>query len=385
MKAKAVIYLVLALLLCVAIAVVALGRSARKVARTEAIGSFAVLTHEIRYLAGWNEGKIRRATTETYSITHRGAPFRFVGKAGLFVESEAEYDQFNAVITFPSSEPAILVNVGDANNRSFFYLLREIEGKPRAEYLGEGSGGVAADWLDPAPDTPRRERKLGLHRADLEGGRYLLIGDDTVLDTTTLAAFPLEKSSLFLFPYELPVTISPDRSSFVRLGSQDDDLHLVVFDFVTPKTYSLPIVRTKMRYNDVQTIDRSWIDHHFEWKDGRLVERSSFAPLPYRGRLTADAESYREYRIQPVRQEMQPAVIDFLRETMKGTLLPRGQYSSSDVVSIDGQNVNVMFSDRHVGVWMDRGLDSSLMLEIARAFDAALADGTYDALFEPEE
>ncbi|HEX7707221.1 MAG TPA: hypothetical protein VF701_12250 [Thermoanaerobaculia bacterium] len=386
MKAKAVIYLVTLLLLCVAIAVVALGRSSRrtpKVSRTENVGSFAILTHEIRSLRGWNEGRLSRGTTEIYSITHRGAPFRFVGKAGLLVDTEAEYEQFNAVITFTSTEPVILVNVGDANNRSFFYLLREAEGKPQAIYLGEASGGVAADWLDAAPGSPRLERKLGIHRAHLEGGRYLLLGNDTVLDTTTLEAFPLEKSSLFLLPHEAPLMISPDRKSFVRFASQDDDLHLVVFDFVSPKTYSVPIVRTTMRYNDLQSIDAAWIDHHLEWKDGLLVPRESFAPLRHRGRLTTDAESYREYRVQPVRQEMQTAVVDFLRETMKGTLLPRREYSSTDIISVDGQNVNVMFTGQHVGVWMDRGQDSSLMIRIAADFDAALAGGSYDSFFLP--
>lgn len=386
------VFAILALLALASFSFFAFARGSRsKPARVEPVGPFEILTHEIRYTTGWNEGRLRRATTEVYSINYKGRPFTFVGKAGLFTDEEAEYERMNAVITFPSPVPALVVNVGDPNNRSFYYLVREIDGKPVAQLSGESSGEVAADFLDAVPGAVPTERQLAVHRAHREGGRFLLLGSYTVLDTSTLEARSAQPSSFVSpAPNTLPITMSPDRNSFVRAGFGDQELRLAVYDFVDGNTYSLSIDRESMRYSVVEEIDAAWIDHHFEWKRAegehdRLQRREGFVPLPHKGRLTTDPyDWYREYRIQPVKAEAQGIIVAFLTEEMGGELLPRRQYSSSDEVRIDGRMVSVMFSDDHVGIWMERGSDTSLVETIGRRIDEELTSGRWGELFVSE-
>ena len=60
-----------------------------------------------------------------YALRYRGAPFEFVGKSGMLGDRAARYKTFNAMFTFVTGTRAILVNVGDPNNASFFYLLHD--------------------------------------------------------------------------------------------------------------------------------------------------------------------------------------------------------------------------------------------------------------------
>ena len=115
----------------------------------ESVGNFEIVTHTIHFKTGWNEGRIRNATTEAYSLRFRGEPLTIEGKAGMWGDKTMVYDRVDAVITFAASEPAIIVNVGDPNNSSFYYLVRDRDDRPLVEYLGDSSGGVSAGWLDP--------------------------------------------------------------------------------------------------------------------------------------------------------------------------------------------------------------------------------------------
>ena len=79
----------------------------------ETIGAFELVTRG-NALAGTD-----------YALRYRGAPFEFVGKSGMLGDRAARYKTFNAMFTFVTGTRAILVNVGDPNNASFFYLLRD--------------------------------------------------------------------------------------------------------------------------------------------------------------------------------------------------------------------------------------------------------------------
>lgn len=88
------------------------------------------------------------------------------------------------------------------------------------------------------------------------------------------------------------------------MGHEGDAPRLIVFEFRTPRTYSLPIEPATMRFPTLESIDAKWIEHHFEWvpRQGEpqlLRQRAAFVPLPRRGNLTVDRnDGYREYRIQ---------------------------------------------------------------------------------------
>ena len=359
------------------------------------VGPFEIVTHTIHYTTGWNEGRLGRGTTETYGLRYRGKPLTFEGKAGMFGDDTMVYDTMNSVITFPASEPAIIVNVGDPNNSSFYYLVREKDGKASIEYLGDGSGGVSVDWVDPRSGSDTNERELAVHRKHLEGGRFLLLGEFCVFDVEMLEAhrFGYEPGASNA-QFKTPIAMSPDETSFVRFGfDRENEPVLIVYDFVDAKSYAVSIDQGVQRFSDMEEIDAEWLEYYFEWirvegKHDWFVGREGVTPRPWRGRLTVDPhDGYREYRVQPVREEMNQVVVDFLQSRMGAELLPRAQYSTSDSLKVGDRVVNVMFWDDHVGIWMDRGTDSSFVEEIGKGLDQALATGEYDEyfLFPPRE
>ena len=356
--------------------------------RLEPVGPFEIVTHTTRYLYGWNEGKIREGTTEHYSVRYRGEPVRFTGKAGMFGDDSLAYERMNAIVTFPAREPVVLVNVGDPNNSSFFYLLREQNGGFEPEYVADSHGSISVDWLDPGPAGAGTVREISLHRARLEGGRYLLVGQYAVLDTETLTTHRFEyHKGASINQFKPALELSPDRTSFVRFGyAEDNSPILVVFDFVAPASYALPIDRRRMRFTLWEEMDLAWLHHHFEWRrepgaHDRLVERA-FTPLPYRGYRRQDpyGDPYREYNLNGVSPEMRDTLIGFIVRAFDGERQPDSPGGSASV-RIGGKLVHITAHDDELGVWMDRGQDATLVDQIADRFDAELATGKHDALF----
>jgi hypothetical protein len=165
---------------------------------------------------------------------------------------------------------------------------------------------------------------------------------------------------------------------------------LVIFDFLAATSYVLPIERSVMRYNDWGEVDRAWVDRHFEWtrKNGGhdvLVRRSSFTPLAYRGHRPVSPydSTYREYNLMRVVPEMKDTLVAFIEREFRAERVPQGEHSSSVELKIGDKVVNILLHDDQVGLWMDRGQDSSLVYEIGDRFDAVLAAGAHDRMFLP--
>jgi hypothetical protein len=362
----------------------------------QGLGPFEIVTHYTRYTYGWNEGQLRRGVTEHYSLRWRGKPFTFQGPGGMFGDSTEEYGAVNAIVTFPSPEPAAVVNAGDPNNSSHYFLVREVGGRARAEYLGPSSGNVSADWLDPPADSAG-QRDLAVHRKHLEGGRWLLLGEQTVLDTRTLKWYRVEHHpNAYPHPSRAAIAMSPDGHSFARLasGASPQNAPLVlVHDFTAGASYALPVERGTMRYVDLEEIDAAWLAHHFEWKAAeggrqRLEPRAGAEPLPFHGRLTADPyDGARSYHLAPVKAEMRDTLAAFIAREM-GAERVRSPYPETETVKIGESEIHVMWhgadipgEDSYASVSMNLGADTAPVAEIARRFDAALRTGRYDALF----
>lgn len=363
----------------------------------QALGPFEIVTHYTRYTHGYNEGQLRRGVTEHYSLRYRGKPFTFRGPGGMFGDSTEEYGAVNAIVTFPSPEPAVVVNAGDPNNSSHYFLVREAGGRARAEYLGPSSGNVSADWLDPPAADSAGERDLAVHRKHLEGGRWLLLGEQTVLDTRTLKSYRVEHHpNVYPHSSRAALAMSPDRHSFVRLASgasPENAPLLLVHDFTAGASYALPIERRTMRYVDLEEIDAAWVAHHFAWKaaeDGheRLEPRAGAEPLPFHGRLSVDgSDGTRSYHLAPVKAEMRDTLAAFIAREMGAERAP-SQYPDTETLKIGESEIHVMWhgadypgEDSYVGVFMNITADTAPVAEIARRFDAALRTGRYDALF----
>jgi hypothetical protein len=328
----------------------------------------------------------------SYALRYKEKPFSFVGKSGMYGQDTVEYDWMNSLITFPSAEPVVVVNVGDPNNSSFYYLVREVNGVAVAEFVADGRGGVSAEWLD-APDDSKKIADVALHRGRMEGGRFLLLGEYTVLDTRTL------KSYTFTYNPEAghnnfkpPMELSPDGRSFVRWGSTDPpESHpaLIVYDFMAPSSYYLRLDRTLHRFHDWEEVDRAWLHHYFEWKKGengfdQLVMRENVTPMPYRGKLSASGEKYQEYRIQPVTAAMKDSLAAFIEREMGGVRQPPEAHFSADVIvfKLGEHTVHVSDHEDHASVYSDHESNSGpAVAAIAKRFDEELKTRKYDHLF----
>lgn len=375
--------------------------------QVEAIGNFQLLTYDSE---DWGQ---------YYALRYRDEPFTIEGRAGLFGDQIASYQTLNTVITFTlplsSTAPAFIVNVGDPNNSSFFYLVREEAGQATVTDLCATSGGVVAvDWLDVAPSDPTVSRNLVLRRAGLTGGRWLLLGDSCVLDVQTLTpyrfdTYPLgDGSDASLNQSKLPIGLSPDQHSFVRVGSQDvrDEgtgdfrgyvARLIVYDFIDNSSYTLPVERRTMRYGDVSMIDNAWLLHHFAWQatagaPDRLVQRADFTLLPYQGYFSGLPDEP-QYNLVPVKADLLDKLVGFLEQKYQAQQGATQRYDTSTYVDlqIGEQSITVGYSndgysEPKLSVWQGSSSeqtmrDDKLIEAIGRSFDQVLRTGVYDMLF----
>jgi hypothetical protein len=215
--------------------------------------------------------------------------------------------------------------------------------------------------------------------------------DAAVIDTRTMTA------STFLFPGDdgpdtsvPPLDLSPDERSFVWLATGlDQRPRLGVTDWRSNRSYTLPIDRTRMRFNSASSFTPQWVRHHFEWQRGSegsdmLVERPDFVPLPYRGDLSvAEPGGYQSYTLRPGGEALRDAVVEILSRDLAAERLP-DQLEGFHRVRVKGKvvTVTVIGSPTYVTVTMDMdGSDPRVMSEVGAAIDAALASRRYDALF----
>lgn len=369
----------------------------------EKLGNFDLLTYSDKTMG------------DSYKLRYRGKPFAIHKEARTFSESQATYKSVNAIITFnrPLSETAFVVNVGDPNNTSYFFLVHEANAKPKVDYLSEASGGSAAvDWLDVAPTDATAPRDRTSRRERLAGnGRWLLLGDNCVLDVHTWETYSFITYSLqdgtdaSINPVRRPLGMSPDQRSLVRLGSSDirewgtDKLRghtaqLIVYNFVNNDSYAVPIDRAQMRYAATELIDQSWVDYYFTWESVagrpyRLKPRADFTPLPYQGWLT-DEGGQQQYKLTPVKAELLDNLIAFLEQKFQAV---RGETKRDDNstyvdLQINGRGVTVGYandgySEPSITLWQEAQADqpNQVVPEIAQGFDAVLRTGVYDMLF----
>lgn len=361
--------------------------------RTETFGPFqiATLVHSLGEMTSANQSPRWTADAE-FLIHHRGQ--------ALVIEHRdssgavRQLDRVSAVAAIESPAPALMVQVGQRQGHGNCYLVVSEPERVRVEPAGPCSSHrmlIAPLTSDTTVFRRALEERLPEGRFDrvsFTGSRYYLLSEN-ILDSETLTLRPWTGSDgqnvIERIP---PVGVAPDGQSFVRLewGESPEELALAVTR-LDGESYGLPIDQARMRLAEVEQIDPAWVLHHFEWRrisddTYRLVERDKFTPLPRRGTLTID-HGYREYRISPALPGLRTALVDFLVETMGAERLPAEEGAFAQEVRIDGATVNLGFSERdgHVGVWMDRGVDSRLVATIAQRFDAALATHRYDHLF----
>jgi|CXWL01.1.fsa_nt_gi hypothetical protein len=359
--------------------------------RTERYGPFEVTTiaHWLGEVTYAGQATMWTATAE-FRIRHLGQPVIIQHRADSG-ESTTPTELATAVAAIDGPTPALMVQVGIEQSVGTCYLVVSRAATPRVERVGP-----CGHPMQIAPITNQAaalEEALLLpegrfDRTSFARSRYYLLANH-VLDSETLTLRPYDSADQYQLIERLPpVGIAPDAQSFVRLeydAETTDKLVLAVTRLDGGPRYRLPVDAARMRYFVIDHVDPAWLQHHFEWrhlagKPDELVQRASFAPMPYRGTLSSQSD-YREYRLGPALAGLRPAVIDWLVEEFKAERVTTDEAAFAQEVKIGETLIHVSFSpdgESHVGIWMDRGPDTRLVHEIAKRLDAALATYRFD-------
>jgi hypothetical protein len=347
--------------------------------RTERIGQFEVDTiADYFYYVGGD----RLAARATFRIRYGGQPVPDIStadtvapvggpKGALFVTVEAREIDARCALLIPEDTAVRVERVSGCGTP---LTPRQLTAD-RARFAAAAAHEPVPGWID--------------RSVFAEPGLFQLHA--AVIDTRTFAA------TTVLFPEETlpntsvpPLDLSPDERSFVWLvQAAEERVQLGVTDWRSNRSYTLPIDRTRMRFNTVSSFNPDWVRHHFEWRrgaDGRdvLVERAYFVPLPHRGDLSLGKPGeYQSYTLQPGGEPLRDAIVEILVRDLAGEPLP-DEPAGFRRVRVKGKelSVAVIGSPTYVNVSMDTDAsDPEVMSAIGTALDAALASGRYDALF----
>jgi hypothetical protein len=364
--------------------------------RTETVGPFDVQTIAHYFYNETVNGKTVLATSGRFAIRHRGQPVAVGGSGSDSAGANAasRLDRADGVAVIGGPQPALLVHFIDPNDSGPCVVLTEEAGSLRTIPVPDCSyanGSVLTSDTATFRQGERQVPRGHVNRLTFETPGLYSIGG-SVIDTRRMAVHTYEFPEGFsIFPAVPPLGVSPDERSFVRFGSVWDGAtnqshtSIAVVDFVGHRSYVLPVDEARMRYAKLDVIDPVWLMHHFAWAKGSdgidsLVERKGFVPIPYHGTLTEASG----YWLEPAREGLRDAILDFLVKEYKGERVPVESYAYEYPVKIDGQVINVAYGStgNYVAVSVPHGVTDRTLLEtIAKRFDAELATGKYDALF----
>ena len=368
---------------------------------SEQRGPFQVHTHTSSYLKGWNEGRLERRSSDHYSVRCRGRLVSFDGPLNDYSDQTRRYGKrLNAVLSFAARPEVLVVNVGDGNNGSYYYLLQVVDAQVQAKWLGKDRRGVAWAMLD--QPRPSGKRSYQPRRQHHERGSLLQLEDRTLLDLQDLSLY--QADAIFdpgINHFAEPLGASPDRRSGLYISfAEDGHYQLLLVDYHSNQLQRVAIDRQRMRFFDWTVIDLAWVEHHYRWKPDqaghlRLVERPEFHPLPHQGRQSTHTMGYLEYEIQPVKPQMLAAMLTLLDEHYPVEQLPFDEREQARALSgpdaacereirIGEQIIELRFSGFSVATLTLRARQPSahrLLMEIATMIDAELTNGNLDPYF----
>jgi hypothetical protein len=335
------------------------------------------------------------AANARFFIRHRGNPVPIDGTSEYGDSLRVRFDRAESVALLPGAPDALLVRAATELDTGPVYLLVSKGDHVRVELVSQGMplGTVPPITNDAARFHRARHTDAVPGTIDrvtfAEPGVYYF--HDALLTTQPAAVHRFAPTTdVTLDPNVRPLAVSPDGRTFVRLGFAEDGVArvLVTTDAQSGVTATVPVDAPRTRLGAVDALDPRWLNHYFEWQrdaDGtyRLVARADATPLPYRGTLTTSSGEYREYHLEPAGAAMYQALIDFLKQEMGATRTPADEAAVGYRMQVEGKGVYVIHDEsaHRVGIYMDRGADSRLVVKIGERFDAALATGKYDALF----
>ena len=307
------------------------------------------------------------------------------------------------------------------------WLLTEQDGHLISQSVHSSDAGC--QWLDGDQGQPTSTGAIRTGKADIDAdselkqGRWLRVGP-SVLDVQTLRQYTVPTSSVAVaaVPFsglqsgQRAVAFSPGQTQFVTVGTGWDSADttrpvpaLVVSDIARGTLYGVKLSRKAQHYESEEDVNRAWFEHYFHWtRDAngveQLVAHSDARPLPWIGRFSEGSFKTVEYRLQPARPEMVPALAKFIAERMSAAPAP-DFYGTNKVFhgttfSVAGCTgiVRVTYSTRersgqgHAGVYASGATPTAqtpadcaaAVRRIGEAFDAELKSGKHQELFFSE-
>ena len=335
------------------------------------------------------------ATSARFLIRHGGNRVTIDGTSEYGDSLRVRFDRAESVALLPGAPDALLVHAATDLDTGPVYLVVSKGDHVRVELVSQGLplSDVPPITNDVARFHRAREARVAPGTIDAttfaEPGVYYF--HDALVTTQPAAVRRFTTpSEVTLDPNVRPLGISPDGRVFVRVGFSEDHESrvLVTTDVGSGTTATVPIDATRTRVGAVSALDPEWLTHYYEWQHDvgssfRLVARAEVTPLPHRGTVSTSSGGYREYHVEPAGAAMFQALVTFLRDEMGATRTAADEKAIGYRLQVDGQSVYVIDdeSTHRVGIYMDRGVDSRLVLKIAERFDAALATGKYDGMF----
>jgi len=279
--------------------------------------------------SNWNTGGT--STYFTVDVRYRKAAFQFPVQSSYRGDpgQTTPFDSTRIAAAYlVSRDPAaLLVVAGDPNNHASWNLLVDTPNGLRSEHVASHSVGRALAWLD--GDTPI-PIDAAYSLLALEGGRWLWVDNQSLIDLSTLHVHRLEALDHSMDGAAF-VAFSPDRTKMARFDTITDAndfrvWHAVILenDIASGTVRSFPIDKRTMWFDTSLDIDQAWLQSYFHWRSipgaGYALQRLENAkPRSYHGRLQRSSGSQAiQYEVPRLGFEHRQAVMDFLASALGG-------------------------------------------------------------------
>lgn len=335
-----------------------------------------------------------------WSLRLHGQPLVIDSVGGMWLDQPMRTSQVNNLfVVGAGSPPDLLVNVGDPTNASAYHLLRQDGGNLSAPLLCKTFGGNNA--LRIIDGVGAGQTFSGPQQQTLSGASRLMLGDYCIYDTASRQAYNIpRKPDDVDYLYDAKgLLLSPSGRRLARFAREKETEQPLVLaaDLETGNWSRLPVDVERMRYASYAAIDNAWLAHHFEWRSEpggeRLVERPGFKPLPRRGAFLDGAAQYNVHGVTTAQFER---LGEFLSRRFAGQWLADQESPGSGrslryrveqeevVVTASGFYIAMTGKPYRTDQPGDPKRQQALIRRIGEAFDAELAEGKHDAMFQPQ-
>ncbi len=343
----------------------------------------------------------------TYKVFHDGKPVDFPNTENNTKHSTS----LNMVMALSGTPVPTLLVAGQA-----YYLLFLENGVPVVEQIPLMYSLQFLDSQNGQPG-PRLELFRKAELADLdkldtyEGGRYLMISKNIMIDLQTHKTWDLNKNNQAVENYSFPqpehaLALSPNEKCIVFNAAfqtwnapeedcPDSEHALVVYDFAEDSGYLVKYDDTDTRLTSWQDVDSQWFNAYFEWKKsstGDRLQLRKFEKLPnWTGRFSEEGAYYTLY---PVKPGMLAVFLDFVLSQMgwsKDNILEEKSHEYTGHCFYLGSGttkVDVVFKEDEQTLSFSKHLyddktpeNIGIVKKIGDAFEAELSEGKHQEHF----